>query len=162
MRTPNRLTLWTTPKELSPKIDSELRPKGQRLRERRLYEDNIIAKAVALATDPEASTSRHYVIHRDGRTYALVACHGGDVCNNYGYADTEAVAVVARDDGCVVGSGTRIPANKATVSGAVASCLGCRGPYDGRYHAETQLEALGEFIDSTYTRPMLAAMGVEA
>lgn len=72
--------------------------------------------------------------------HARCVDHGGGVANGYGYpADTQAAGVsVVRvsDTAFRVRAGfALIPANKVTMSGAAASTLGRRGPWDFRVSA---------------------------
>lgn len=69
----------------------------------------------------------------------MIARHGGDVCNSYGYpAETEgAVAVAIPHEGAVVVAcyATQLAANKVTCSGVAAKCVGnfARPLWDSRY-----------------------------
>lgn len=70
--------------------------------------------------------------------------HGGTVPNSYRYpAETSTVVAVASPDGTVVvWYGRRIPANKATLSGAAAACLSrIAAIWDGRVGEQRKREA---------------------
>lgn len=74
---------------------------------------------------------------------AIVAKHGGTVPNCYGYAAcTDAVVVVVQGDNTVAWA-REIPANKATLSGVLARCVGekARALLDERYGDEATEKA---------------------
>lgn len=60
--------------------------------------------------------------------------HGGSVCNTYGYpAETEGCVIVASPRGTAHVIVRRLPANKVTARGVVATCLGSDSAWCARF-----------------------------
>ncbi len=97
--------------EVTPARPCILDNRIRRLRARRIEVDAMIARAIARASELDRPVVR--------------AANGGAVCNSYGYrAYTDGVVVVAFPDGRAVAWAETLPANKVTISGVLAACLG--------------------------------------
>lgn len=111
-------------------VGTELTLTGRRLRVRRVNEGwlaSYVADRAAKRGEPCVSVR-----------------HGGTVANKYGYpAETEAVLAVALDAETVVVWARRIPANKATLSGAAGRFSAL---FDGRTSKATKRETRERLI----------------
>ena len=86
-----------------------------------------------------------HALAREARTEGFAVAHGGTVCNSYGYrAETEAGVAYRLADGTVRVFITRIPANKATLSGV---CRAIASEYD-----DCVAEWLIAWADDRYSR----------
>jgi hypothetical protein len=107
---------------------------GRRLRERRVDE-----KRVALEARTETWNTNMPIINVN---------HGGGVTSPY-TKPTEALVTVALPNGDVMQYGCRLPANKVTNSGVLATCLGdwARPFLEARFTPKRRFKAQLDIID---------------
>lgn len=112
-----------------------------RLRVRRINEEGVCARA-----SKEAKLRGGPVVQ---------CCHGGTVCNSYGYrANTEVLVVVAFPEGIVVYAGGRATANKVTLRGAAEAAWswpGAGAAFDARLPPGDRGKAKGRMIAEART-----------
>lgn len=112
----------------------------RRLRLRRVNEE-LLAKEVSTRAS-------------DKNKFSWIVAHGGSVCNNYGYpANTEGAVIACIPRHKPLVWVTRLPANKVTLSGVIAACLGeaLRPVVDKRFSKENKKQTIDRFKEYVKT-----------
>ncbi len=123
--------------EVTPARPCIIDNRTRKLRARRVNVDAMISRAIVRAAELGRPVVR--------------AANGGGVCNSYDYrAYTDGVVAVAFPDGRAVAWCKTLPANKVTISGVLAACLGAWArPFgDERFTSQATDTARGMIVSA--------------